>query len=247
MELIPAIDLLGGQVVRLRQGRFEDVTVFSDDPPAVASRWAGEGATRLHLVDLDGARSGSPTAWPVVDAVVAAVSVPVQLAGGIRTDADVERALASGVDRVVLGTVLLRDAATAPRLVRRFGPERIVAALDVRDGQAVGQGWVAGAVGEPAEALARRLRQAGIATFAVTAIARDGVLGGPDIPLLARMAREVGAASLIASGGVSTVDDVRALARAGFGGAILGRALYEDRLDLREAIEAVRALRGDGV
>ena len=237
MELIPAIDLLDGTVVRLAQGDYERVTDYGDDPVAVARAWVAEGATRLHLVDLAAARDGTRSQAAIIERIVSAVGVPCQVAGGIRDATAADALLDAGVDRVVLGTAFIRDPGMAAGMVARWGPRRIVAAVDVRDGRAVGDGWTAGAAGAPALELVTSLRSAGVELFAVTAIARDGLLTGPDMDLLAGAARVAGGASrIIASAGVSSLDDIRALAAAGYGGAILGRALYEGRIDLAAAL-----------
>jgi phosphoribosylformimino-5-aminoimidazole carboxamide ribotide isomerase len=243
MELIPAIDLQRGEVVRLRQGAFDDATVYGGDPLAVAQRWVEQGATRLHLVDLDAARTGAESQAPLIRSIVEAAAVPCQVAGGLR---DAERAsamVAAGADRVVLGTALLRDPALAARLVEEHGAASVVAALDVRGDQAVGEGWRSGAPGMSVLEATRALHEHGIRLFAVTAIARDGLLGGPDLDLLDSLAAEVGPDGVIASGGITTTRDVAALASRGFGGAILGRALYEGMLTLAEALEAAASTR----
>ena len=240
MELIPAIDLLGGKVVRLAQGDYDRVTDYGDDPVAVARAGVAQGATRLHLVDLEAARDGTRSQAVVVGRIVSAAGVPCQVAGGIRDAATAAALLEAGADRVVLGTALIRDPGLGRALVERWGAQRIVAAIDVRDGQAVGDGWTAGAAGAPALELITRLRSVGVELFAVTAIARDGLLTGPDLDLLAQAAEGAGSASrIIASAGVSSLDDIRALAAAGHGGAILGRALYEGRVDLAEALAII--------
>lgn len=235
---IPAIDLLDGRVVRLSQGDYDRVTVYADDPVAAARDWAAQGATRIHLVDLDGAREGRPVQAGLVARIVAATGVPCQVAGGLRDAAAVDAILAAGAERAILGSALIRDPALAGRLVARHGAARIVAAIDVRDGAALGDGWVPGAAGTPAIAHIARLAAAGIVTFAVTAIARDGLLEGPDLELLAGAAAAAPGAAIIASAGVSSADDIRTLAQAGYAGAILGRALYERRLTLADAIAA---------
>ncbi len=237
MELIPAIDLLRGQVVRLAEGDFARVTGYGDDPVLVAQTWVAQGATRLHLVDLEAARDGTRSQATMIDRVVAAAGVPCQVAGGIRDAETAASLLDGGVDRVVLGTALIADPDLGGRLVERWGVDRIVAAVDVRDDIAIGGGWTADAQGMPAMGFVTRLRSAGVGWFAVTAIARDGLLTGPDLALLDKAARAAGGAErVIASAGVSTLDDIVSLASAGYGGAILGRALYEGGIDLAEAI-----------
>jgi len=238
VELIPAIDLLGGRVVRLWAGDYDAVTDFGDDPVAVAQRWQAQGARRIHIVDLDAARQGRPAQAAVISRIVAAVAVACQVAGGIRDARAVTRALKAGADRVVLGSALISDPGLAATLVEAHGPERIVAALDVRDGQALGDGWVAGARGAEVVGLAQRLAEAGICWFAVTAIARDGGMQGPDLELLERVRAAVPRASLIASGGVSSLADIRELARLRYDAAITGRALYEGAFSLPDALAA---------
>jgi phosphoribosylformimino-5-aminoimidazole carboxamide ribotide isomerase len=240
MELIPAIDLQGGAVVRLRQGDFSRRTSYGDDPLAVARRWVGEGATRLHLVDLDGARSGRPAQHALVRSLVRAVDVPCQVAGGIRDAGAAGSLLDDGADRVVLGSALLARPALGRELVARHGAGRVVAALDVRDGLAVGAGWVPGSPGRPFGEALDALLEVGVEWFAVTAISRDGLLAGPDLDLLAEAVERAPAARIIASGGIATADDIRAVARLGCAAAILGRALYEGQLSMATALTAAR-------
>jgi len=240
MELIPAIDLLGGQVVRLAQGDYARVTVYSADPVAQARRWVDQGATRLHLVDLDGARDGRPAQADIIARIVAAAGVPCQVAGGLRDAAAVATVLAAGADRAILGSALVRDPALARALVARHGPAAIVAAIDVRDGQALGDGWVPGTAGTPALDLITTLCANGVRWFAVTAISRDGLLGGPDLELLAQAQAAAPDANIIASAGVSSLTDIAALAHRPYAGAILGRALYEGTIALPEALSRAR-------
>jgi phosphoribosylformimino-5-aminoimidazole carboxamide ribotide isomerase len=235
VELIPAIDLLGGRVVRLTQGDYDAVSAYGDDPVAMARRWESEGATRLHLVDLDGAREGRPAQAEPIARVLAAVDIPCQVAGGLRTQADAEDALARGADRVVMGSALLHDVTLARKLVAAHGPDRLVAALDVRDGRALGDGWVPDARGSDAIEHARRLTVEGVRWLAVTAVARDGTLAGPDVALLDAIRAAVPDAMIIASGGISGTSHVAELARRGLPAAILGRALYEGTLTLADA------------
>jgi phosphoribosylformimino-5-aminoimidazole carboxamide ribotide isomerase len=240
LTLIPAIDLLEGRVVRLREGDFERRTFYELNAEEYARRWAGEGATLLHVVDLEGAVAGKPVQEAVLRRVLEASQVPCEVAGGIRSAETVERVLGWGAERVVMGTALLRDPKLARELVESFGAERIVAAIDVRDGIAVGSGWVPGAAGTPFEEALATLSATGVNTFAVTAIARDGLEQGPDVGLLERAATLVGASRVIASGGVTTTADIAGLANRGFGGAILGRALYEGTLSLADAFAAAQ-------
>ena len=233
--LAPSVDLLGGRVVRLRNGDPSQATVYGDDPAAAARRWAREGADLLHVVDLDGALSGRAAQAMTVAGVVRAgleSGIPSEVAGGLRDEASVGHALAMGAERVVLGTALLADPTLAGRLVARHGSARVVAALDVRDGLAVGEGWRTGAASVPLDRAVARLVDAGISILEVTAISRDGTMAGPDLALLARVRRLAPTASLLASAGVRSARDVRLVRDAGCDGVILGRALYEGALFL---------------
>ena len=239
-ELLPAIDLRGGRVVRLRQGDFERETAYSDDPAAVAGQFAEEGAPWLHVVDLDGARTGQPAHGRQIRDIVASVGerTRVEVAGGLRSPESVGAVLQAGAARVAVGTAALRAPAFAGSLVARHGPDRIVVSIDVRAGKAVGEGWAAGAAGSDARRAIARLADAGVATFEVTAIERDGLLAGPDLELLRQLV-ELDRGRIIASGGVASVADLRAVREIGCAGAIVGRALYEGRLTLQDAIAAI--------
>jgi phosphoribosylformimino-5-aminoimidazole carboxamide ribotide isomerase len=240
MELIPAIDLLGGRVVRLSKGAYDAVTEYDDDPVAVARGFATQGAERIHIVDLEAAREGRGVQAAVIARVVAAVEVPCQVAGGIRDADDVSVALGAGASRVVLGSALISHPLLAKTLSERHGPDRIVAAIDVRDGRALGDGWVEGARGTEVLDHVRTLADAGIRWFAVTAIARDGQMSGPDYDLLEAVRAAVPGAAIIASGGVSSLTDIRELAARRFDAAITGKALYEGAFTLAEALSAAR-------
>ena len=239
-EILPAIDLRGGHVVRLQQGDFGRETMFSDDAAVVAEGFARQGATWLHVVDLDGARSGTRVQASVIAGIVAAVAgrVRIEVAGGLRDEGAVAAALTAGAARVVVGTAAIEDPAFAGRLIAGHGAERIAVAIDVREGRAVGHGWTPTDRGmEVAEAI-RRSADQGIATFEVTAIDRDGLLGGPDVPLYERLV-QLDRGSIIASGGIATADDVREVRSIGCTGAIVGRALYEGRLALDVILAAL--------
>jgi len=239
-ELLPAVDLIGGRVVRLQQGDFARETSYDTDPVAVAVGFADAGATWLHVVDLDGARAGEPRQLELAARIVAALRgrTRVEIGGGLRTPAAVDIALATGAARVALGTALIRDIEFAGSLVMRHGPDRIVASIDVRGGLALGEGWREGAGGLPAADAVAMLASAGVATFEVTAIERDGLLEGPDLTLLTSLV-DLGLGRIIASGGIATIDDVLAVRAAGCGGAIVGRAIYEGRVDLRALVAAL--------
>jgi phosphoribosylformimino-5-aminoimidazole carboxamide ribotide isomerase len=239
-ELFPAIDLRDGQVVRLVQGDFARETAYGNDPAAVAASHVAAGARWLHLVDLDGARSGAPTQTQEIARIVATVrdGVRCQVAGGLRSPASVRTALEGGAARVVVGTAALRDPAFARALVDEHGADRIAVALDVRDGMALGDGWGTDATSSPVEAALLALTGAGVTTFIATAIDRDGLLGGPDLDFLGRLVA-LDRGQIVASGGVTTIEDILAVRDLGCGGAIVGRAIYEGRLDLAEAFVAL--------
>jgi len=241
-ELLPAIDLRDGRVVRLRQGDFQRETSYSDDPVAVAVEFAANGAAWLHVVDLDGARSGEPRHAATVAAIVAAVGreVRVEAAGGLRTRETVQVAFVTGASRVVLGTAALRDPAFAAAVVEEHGFERVAVAIDVRDGRASGNGWDANAPTTDALDAMRRLADAGVSTFEVTAIDRDGLLEGPDLELLGR-AVGLDRGKIVASAGIASVEDIAAVRAIGCAGAIIGRALYEGQLSLRDALSAAES------
>jgi phosphoribosylformimino-5-aminoimidazole carboxamide ribotide isomerase len=236
--ILPAIDLRGGQCVRLRQGDYAQETVFGDDPAAMARRWVDQGATYLHLVDLDGAKEGRPINGESVRRIVAAAKIPCQIGGGLRNEQHIETALGWGVDRVVLGTRALQDPAWFESVCRRF-PGKIVAGIDAKNGRVATHGWLE--VSElTALDLARRVAAWPIAAIVYTDISRDGMLQGPNFEGLGEMARSVPAA-VIASGGVTSLEDVKSLGKLALSGCIIGRALYEGRLDLPAAIQAAKA------
>jgi len=240
--LLPAIDLRGGKVVRLAEGDFGRETVYATNAAEVSRGFVAAGARWIHVVDLDGARDGRRRQTEAVAGIVAAAGrgVACEVAGGLRDESAVAEALAVGASRAVVGTAALHDARFVERLVTGFGPDRIAVALDVRDGLAVGQGWVPGATGVPVEEALGTLADHGARTFIVTAIERDGLLAGPDLALLERMVK-LARGDIIASAGVSSFDDIAAVRAVGCRGAIVGRALYEGRLDLALALRFVEA------
>jgi phosphoribosylformimino-5-aminoimidazole carboxamide ribotide isomerase len=238
-EVIPSIDLLKGQVVRLERGDYDRKTVFSDDPLGVAREFEGQGATRLHIVDLEGAASGEPANRIAVSEIIQSVGIPVQVAGGIRSIEAAEDLLALGADRVVLGTKALTDESFLLRAVAALG-SHLVIAPDAHGREVRVSGWMEG-TGEDVLDACRRLAGAGVSRLLVTDIGTDGMLTGPNVELLDEVATAAGV-PLIASGGVSTIDDLRALARVpGIEGAIVGKALYVHAFDLGDAIKAVAA------
>ena len=239
-EVIPAIDLVEGRIVRLEQGDFSRERAYGEDPAARGVAFANAGARWIHVVDLDGARLGTPRQLETIATVIGSVgdAAKVEVAGGLRSSGAVAAALALGAARVVLGTAALRDPELIAALVARHGAHRIVVALDVRDGRARGSAWEADPEDPFVEVAFLRLADVGVTTFGVTAIERDGLLRGPDVPLYQRLV-SLHAATVIASAGIASLDDLRRLRDAGCAGAIVGRALYEGRLDLQEALLAL--------
>ncbi len=237
MELIPAIDLIDGKCVRLYQGDYSQETVYSDDPVEVALRWESMGASRIHIVDLDGARSGQPDNLAVVKRIVSAVGVPVQMGGGVRTLHTAHRILDAGVRRVMLGTVAVRD----PKIVRdacaEFGSDAIVVAVDSKDGKVAVSGWTSASDMKATELIASMM-QVGVQTFLCTDISRDGTLSGPNYPLMRDLAQVAGE-GVIAAGGIASVEHLQRLADVGVGGAVIGKALYTGDIDLVEALSAI--------
>jgi phosphoribosylformimino-5-aminoimidazole carboxamide ribotide isomerase len=238
-EIIPAIDLRGGRCVRLVHGDFDRETVYGDDPAAMARRWVEAGANRVHVVDLDGSKVGRPLHLAVVEQIVGAVSVPVQLGGGLRSLPDVEAAFAAGVARVILGTAAIEDPAFLDAAVERFG-ERIVVGIDARDGMVAVRGWLDTSTTGALD-LARDVARRGVRTIVYTDIGQDGTLAGPNLDSMQRMAEAVPEVDVIASGGVGRVEDIVALAETGTVGVIVGKALYAGTVDLGEAIQRLAA------
>jgi phosphoribosylformimino-5-aminoimidazole carboxamide ribotide isomerase len=244
-EILPAIDLRGGRVVRLQEGDFERETAFGDDPTTVAEGFAADGARWLHVVDLDAARSGAPAHVEAIARIIASIGerVAVEVAGGLRTGAAVASVLEGGAARVVVGTAAIRDPAFAGRLIATHGADRIAVAVDIREGRAVGDGWSTADPGVDATTIVTRLADEGVTTFEVTAIERDGLLAGPNLDLYERLVA-LDRGSIIASGGVASVADLTAIRSTGCRGVIVGRAIYEGRLSLRDALQAASA--GEG-
>ena len=236
MEVIPAIDLRGGRCVRLHQGDFARETVFSDDPLAMARQWQEQGGPRLHLVDLDGAASGEPAHLEVITAIVDALDIPVQVGGGIRTAGTARAWLEAGADRVVIGTAAVRNPDMVQEVCRAHGAGRVVVAIDARDGMVAVQGWQEASEVSALE-LARRMAGLGVSRLLYTDISRDGTLSGPDLETNALLVRETGMA-VLASGGVSSLEDIRQLVATGVEGVIVGRALYTGAVAVPDAIEA---------
>jgi phosphoribosylformimino-5-aminoimidazole carboxamide ribotide isomerase len=236
MLILPAIDLRGGKCVRLKQGDYAQETVFGDDPAAMARRWVSAGAQALHLVDLDGAKEGRPVNGDAIRQIVQAVDVPCQVGGGLRTEADIVGTLNAGVARVVLGTRALQDPAWVRQMAHTY-PKRIVLGLDARDGKLATHGWLKTSELSVLE-LAGQFATWPLYAIVYTDIARDGMLNGPNVEAMAELAKSV-SLPIIASGGVTTSQNIRDLKDRDLFGCIIGRALYEGKIDLAEIMELV--------
>jgi phosphoribosylformimino-5-aminoimidazole carboxamide ribotide isomerase len=237
MILYPAIDIRGGRCVRLIEGDFDRETAYDREPSLAARRWVEAGAEWLHIVDLDGAVEGRPINREAVAQIRASVDVSIQLGGGLRQLTDLEDAFDAGVDRAILGTVALRDPELVISAVARWG-DRIAVALDARDGRLATDGWL-GQTNTSAVEMAQRLAQRHVRHFIYTDIRRDGTLSGPNLDGLNELVEKVDA-DIIASGGISSIADIKAVAAAGATGTIVGRALYDGRMDLAEAVAVFR-------
>lgn len=239
MEVIPAIDLLDGKCVRLYQGDYNQASIFNDNPVEVALQWAAEGATRLHVVDLDGAKAGESVNLSVIEEIVKAINIPVQVGGGLRDRDGVTRLLSTGVQQAILGTVAVEKPELVTELCREF-PEQIVVGIDARNGMVATRGWL-----ETSEVtatdLAQRMAQQGAAAIIYTDIHRDGTLAGPNMDALKGLASSI-EIPVIASGGVSSLTDLLSLLSLeviGVTGVIVGRAIYTGDVSLKEAVRAV--------
>ncbi|ATW23407.1 1-(5-phosphoribosyl)-5-[(5-phosphoribosylamino)methylideneamino]imidazole-4-carboxamide isomerase [Candidatus Formimonas warabiya] len=240
MMMIPAIDIRSGKCVRLVEGKRHRETIYADDPVGVAKAWEEAGAEMIHLVDLDGAFAGSPQNLPVVEAVIKGIRIPVQLGGGIRKMATMEKVLALGVNRVILGTAAVSHTALVAAACARFG-ERIVVGIDSKKGLVSIEGWEATVPKTDVE-LGREMKKLGLARVVYTDTCRDGTLQGPNIEAAVRLAKESGL-KVIVSGGVSSLEDLKKIKQMehhGLEGVIMGKALYEGAVDLRDAIKLDR-------
>jgi phosphoribosylformimino-5-aminoimidazole carboxamide ribotide isomerase len=235
MLILPAIDLKDGKCVRLFQGDYAQVTVFSDDPAEVGRRWRDEGAQYLHLVDLDGAKAGHPVNLAVVEQIKAASGLPVELGGGIRDEATIANLLERGVDRVILGTAVVRDPAYAAQLCQKYG-ERVVIGIDARNGLVAVEGWTE-TTGVTASQLATELARQGAARFIYTDISRDGTLTEPNYAAFQEFVAAAVGKPVIASGGVARAEQVERLAALGAEGVIIGRALYTGDVKLSDLLK----------
>ncbi len=240
-QVIPAVDIQGGKAVRLRQGRQDDSTVFDDSPVEVARRFAAEGATRIHVVDLDGAFSGRPVNEEIIRRIVNAVECPVQMGGGVRNYEIAARYLGAGVSRIILGTSIVRNPEEVLRITKAY-PGKVAAGIDAKDGFVAIRGWVE-VTGVTAVDLARQMEENGISCFIYTDISRDGMMEGPNFLSIREFARGL-STPVIASGGVSTLEDLATLGEMesdGVCGAVIGRAIYDGSLSLADALTRERA------
>jgi len=240
MRLYPAIDLKDGVCVRLRQGAFSDVKQYSDSPADTARLWESRGGRFLHVVDLDGARTGRPSNLQAIRAIRAAVSIPIEVGGGIRSAEAAKTWLDEGIDRVIVGTRAVTDPEFFERLLDQFGPEKIIAGVDAKDGMVAVSGWEE-VSSVSALDLCLKLKSFGTAHVIYTDISRDGMMQGPNVEATRKLT-EASGLDVIASGGVSCMEDLKALRNAGIGGVIIGKALYEGTVDLAEAVRLFEVL-----
>ncbi len=239
--MIPALDLKGGRCVRLKQGDPELQTVYGDEPLEVAIRWEQEGASRLHVVDLDGAFQGNTTHQNVIESIASNLNIPIQVGGGLRTREAVADTIKLGADRVILGTVAAENPDFLKELLAAFG-EKIIVGVDAREGKVAVRGWKEEVV-ERVEELVKRLEKIGVKEIIYTDIMKDGTLEGPNFSALKNLAQDT-SLSIIVSGGISRLEDIleiKKMAPWGVSGAIIGKALYTGKIDFKEALAAVRA------
>ena len=241
MVIFPAIDIRGGKCVRLFKGDFAQETVFSDKPEEMAAKWEAQGGKFLHLVDLDGALAGKSVNLDVVKTIVDTVRIPVELGGGIRTMENIDEVLSLGVQRVILGSVAVKNPALVKEACQKYG-DRVVVGIDAKDGIVAVDGWgVSGDV--EVTVLAKEMAKAGVKTIIYTDISRDGTLSGVNVEATARLARESGI-KVVASGGVKSLDDIKALLpyeKDGIEGVIVGKSIYTGSLNLQEAVALVES------
>lgn len=235
MRLYPAIDIKNGMCVRLRQGVFSDEQIYSEQPAEMAKKWESMGAGFLHVVDLDGALNGTTRNRLAIESIVKAVNIPVQLGGGIRNENTVKELLETGICRVIIGTKAVEDPDFVKKLISEYGSDRIVVGIDAKNGMVAVKGWEV-ISSQDAVSLGIMMKDIGVQTIIYTDITKDGMLLGPNLEATQAMAVRTGI-DIIASGGVSGMSDLENLAGCGVEGAIIGKALYEKRVDLREAVK----------
>lgn len=234
MQLYPAIDMKNGRCVRLSQGEFKNITVYSEHPEEIAVLWQEKKATFLHLVDLDGALAGRSVNEETIKKIVSSVNIPVEIGGGIRSEEAVKNMLSLGVKRVIIGTKAVEEPEFLKDMVEKFGADAIAAGIDAKAGMVAIQGWEQVSTVTATE-LCLKMKEYGVKHIIYTDISRDGMLSGPNIPATKKLTLETGL-DIIASGGVSCMEDLQSLYDAGISGAIIGKALYENRVDLEEAV-----------
>jgi phosphoribosylformimino-5-aminoimidazole carboxamide ribotide isomerase len=237
MEIIPAIDLRGGKCVRLYQGDYNQETVFSDNPVDVAKHWQSLGAKRIHIVDLDGAANGRICHFATISSIIAAVKIPVEVGGGIRTIKSIDRLIGAGVDRVILGTAAIENQNMVKGSCKWFG-NRIIAGVDARNGYVATRGWVESSKVTAIE-LMKKMKSIGVVRFIYTDISRDGTLTEPNFEAIGELVAAVDA-KIIAAGGIASIEHLRKLAAFGVEGAIVGSALYTGNIDLKKALESIK-------
>ena len=237
MRIYPAIDIKDGKCVRLFKGRFDDVTVYGDSPAEMAKMWEAQGGEFIHVVDLDGALKGHGVNAEKIKEICESVSVPVQTGGGIRTMADIEAKLECGISRVIIGTKAVSDSEFVKEAVAKYG-DKIVIGIDAKDGMVAVEGWEKTSDFTAVE-FAKKMVSLGVKTIVYTDIATDGTLAGPNVEAMREMADAVDA-DIIASGGIGSLEDILSLKDTGVEGVIVGKALYTNRVDLKEAVEKAR-------
>ena len=235
MRLYPAIDLKDGKCVRLRQGEFKDITVYSEHPYEIAMDFEKKGASFIHLVDLDGALKGHSVNEETIKKIVQSVNIPCELGGGIRTMEDIERILSYGIARVIIGTKAVSNPEFVKEAIERFGSDRIVVGVDAKNGLVAIEGWEQ-VSDKTAVSLCEAMKAIGVKHIVYTDISRDGMLTGPNVEMTCLLTEETGL-DVIASGGVSSMEDLRNLSACGIKGAIMGKAIYEKRIDVEEAVK----------
>ncbi|MBR0470785.1 MAG: 1-(5-phosphoribosyl)-5-[Clostridia bacterium] len=238
MRIYPAIDIKDGKCVRLFKGRFDDMTVYGDSPAEMAKKWEAQGGEFIHVVDLDGALKGHGVNAEKIKEICESVSVPVQTGGGIRTIEDIEAKLECGISRVIIGTKAVSDSEFVKEAVAKYG-DKIVIGIDAKDGMVAVEGWEKTSDFTAVE-FAKKMVSLGVKTIVYTDIATDGTLAGPNVEAMREMADAVDA-DIIASGGIGSLEDILSLKDTGVEGVIVGKALYTNRVDLKEAVEKVRS------
>jgi phosphoribosylformimino-5-aminoimidazole carboxamide ribotide isomerase len=238
MEIIPAIDIRGGRCVRLYKGDFDQETVFSDDPVAIALQWQTEGAQRLHIVDLDGARTGLPQNLPIIKTITDSLDIPIQVGGGLRSIESITEVIDLGAERVVLGTSAVEEPDLVEDVMRRFGPQAIVVGVDARDGLVAVRGWIESSVTRAVD-LVKEMVDLGVVRFLYTDISRDGTLTEPNFAEVTEVV-ETSNMAVLASGGITSLEHLKCLSEVGAEGAIVGKALYTGAIDLRHAFCALK-------